>query len=112
MVKGRERRGENRSYKVGEGEGGPTNERRNKRGGRGNKNAKALRLHSVILLCAFFFFKSYFGRLFLTEITINIKNHGYIRDWQVKIYKNPWFVFDFTSLEFLTVFSTALLTGI
>ena len=30
---------------------------------------------------------------------------------QVKIYKNPCFVFDFTSLEFLTVFSTVIWTG-
>ena len=36
-----------------------------------------------------------FWPLFLTEITVKIKNQGYIRDQQVKIYKNPWFVFDF-----------------
>ena len=55
--------------------------------------------------------KQNFWPLFLTEITVKIKNHGYIRDQQVKIYKNQWFVFDFTSLEFLTVFSTAIWTG-
>ena len=49
--------------------------------------------------------------LFLTEITVKINNHRHIRDQQVKIYKNPCFVFDFTSLEFLTVFSTAVSTG-
>ena len=48
--------------------------------------------------------KSYLCPLFLTEITVKIKNQGYIRDEQVKIYKNLWFVFDFTSLEFLTFF--------
>ena len=56
---------------------------------------------------AHFIENSYVRPSFLTEI----KNHGYIRDQQVKIYKNPWFVFDFTSLEFLTVFSTAIWTG-
>ena len=45
-----------------------------------------------------------FWPLFWTEITVKIKNHGYIRGQQVEIYKNQWFVFDFTSLEFLTVF--------
>ena len=40
-----------------------------------------------------------------------ITNHANIRDQQVKIYKNPCFVFDFTSLDFLTVFPTAILTG-
>ena len=38
-------------------------------------------------------------------------NYGYFRDQQVKIYKNPCFVFDFTTLEFLTFFSTAIWTG-
>ena len=64
---------------------------------------------------AHFIEKSYFRPLFpleiTTEITVKIKNHGHIRDQQVKIYKNPWFNFDFTSLEFLTVFSTAIWTG-
>ena len=62
-------------------------------------------------LGAYFIEKYDFWPLFLTEITVKIKNHGHIRDQQVKIYKNPWFNFDFTSLEFLTVFSTAILTG-
>ena len=58
--------------------------------------------------------KQYFWPLFLTEISVEIKNQCYIRDQQplkVKIYKNSWFVFDFTSLEFLTFFSTAIWTG-
>ena len=48
--------------------------------------------------------KYYFWPLFLTEITVKSKNHGYIRNQQAKIYKKPWFVFDFTSLKVLTVF--------
>ena len=43
------------------------------------------------------------------EITVKTTNHAHIRDQQVKIYKNPCFDFDFTSLEFLTIFSTAIL---
>ena len=31
-------------------------------------------------------------------------NHAHIRDQRVKIFKNPCFVFDFTSLDFLTFF--------
>ena len=46
--------------------------------------------------------------LFLTELTVKTTNHAHIRDQQVKIYKNPCFVFDFTLVEFLTVFSTAV----
>ena len=46
-----------------------------------NKNAKALKLHSVILLCLFSF-----DRSFLTEIMVKTLNHGHIRDQQVKIY--------------------------
>ena len=64
-----------------------------------NKNAKALRLHSVILLLNFSF-----NRYFVTEITVKTTNHAHTCDQQVKIYKNPWFNFDFTSLEFLTGF--------
>ena len=52
-----------------------------------------------------------FWPLFLTEITVKSPNHAHIRDQQVKIYKNPCFVFDFTSLDFLTVFPTVILTG-
>ena len=52
-----------------------------------------------------------FWPLFLTEITVKSTNHAHIRDQQVKIYKNPCFVFDFTSLGFLTVFPTVILTG-
>ena len=66
---------------------------------------------TTVALDAHFIEKYYFWPLFLTEITVKIKNHGHIRDQQVKIYKNPWFNFDFTSLEFLTVFSTAIWTG-
>ena len=44
-------------------------------------------------------------------MTVKSTNNAHIRDQQVKIYKNPWFVFDFTSLDFLTVFPTAILTG-
>ena len=71
-----------------------------------NKNAKALTLHSVILLK-----NPIFDRYFSTEIMVKTTNHAHIRDQRVKIYKNPCFVFDFTSLEFLTFFSTAILTG-
>ena len=71
-----------------------------------NKNAKALILHSVILLK-----NPIFDRYFSTEIMVKTTNHAHIRDQRVKIYKNPCFVFDFTSLEFLTVFQTAILTG-
>ena len=46
------------------------------------------------------------------EITVKTTNHGHIRDQQVKVYKNSCFVFNFTSFEFLTVFSTAVLTGV
>ena len=49
---------------------------------------------------AHFIENSYFLPLFLTEITVKIKNRGYICDQEVKIYKNPCFVFNFTSLEF------------
>ena len=42
---------------------------------------------------------------------VKITNHAYIRDQQVKIYKNQCFLFKFTSFEFLTVFSTAVFTG-
>ena len=52
-----------------------------------------------------------FSSLFLIEITAKTTNHGLIRGQEVKIYKNPCFVFYFTSLEFLTVFSYAILTG-
>ena len=52
-----------------------------------------------------------FWPLFLTEITVKSTNHAHIRDQQVKIYKNPCFVFDFTSLDFLTVFPTVIFTG-
>ena len=52
-----------------------------------------------------------FWPLFLTEITVKSTNHAHIRDQQVEIYKNPCFVFDFTSLAFLTVFPTVNLTG-
>ena len=38
-------------------------------------------------------------------------NHAHIRVQQVKIYKNTCFVFDFTLVDFLTVFPTAILTG-
>ena len=56
-----------------------------------NKNAKALKLHSVILLCPLSF-----DDLFLTEFMVKITNHAHIRDQQVKIYKNQCFVFKFT----------------
>ena len=52
-----------------------------------------------------------FNRCIKQKITAKTTNHTHIRDQQVKIYKNPYFVFDFTSIEFLTVFSTAILTG-
>ena len=39
------------------------------------------------------------------------KNHAEIRDQQAKVYKNPCFVFNSTLFEFLTAFSTAILTG-
>ena len=48
--------------------------------------------------------------LFLTEIRVKFKNHRYIHDQQVKIYKNLYFVFDLTVLEFFKVTSTAVLT--
>ena len=51
-----------------------------------------------------------FWPLFSTEITVKTTNHGHIRDQRVKIYKNPSFVLNYTSLEFLTVFSTAIST--
>ena len=53
-----------------------------------------------------------FWPLFLTEITVKSTNHEDIRDQQAKIYKNPCFVFDFTSLDFLTGFPTVILTGV
>jgi len=70
-----------------------------------NKNAKALTLHSVILLCLLSFDID-----LLTEIMVKTSNYGHIRDQQVKIYKNSCFVLNFTFFEFLTVFSTAVLT--
>ena len=39
-----------------------------------------------------------FWRSFLTEITVKSTKHAHIRDQRVKIYKNPCFVFNFTSL--------------
>ena len=36
----------------------------------------------------------------LTKITVKTTNHAHIRDQRVKIFMNPCFVFDFTSLEF------------
>ena len=51
-----------------------------------------------------FYWKILLWPLFLTEITVKFKNHGYIRNQQAKIYKKPWFVFDFTSPKVLTVF--------
>ena len=65
-----------------------------------------LTLHLVILLK-----NPFCDRYFLTELTAKTTNHGHIRDQRVKIYKNPRFVFDFTLFEFLTAFSTAILTG-
>ena len=70
-----------------------------------NKNAKALQLHSVILLCPISF------DIFCTEIMFRITNHTHIRDQQVKTYEKRCFVFKFTSFEFLTVLLTAVLTG-
>ena len=59
----------------------------------------------------FLLFPLSFDQFFLTKMTVKTTNHGHIRDQQVKIYKNPCFVFDFTSLDFLTVFPTVILTG-
>ena len=51
-----------------------------------------------------------FWPLFSTEITVKTTNHGHIRDQRVKIYKNPSVVLSYTSLKFLTGFSTAIST--
>ena len=42
--------------------------------------------------------------LFITELTVKTTNHAHFRDQQLKNYKNPFFVSNSTSLEFLTVF--------
>ena len=51
------------------------------------------------------------NRYFFMEITVKTTNHGHIRDQKVTLSKNSCFVFNFMSFEFLTVFSTAILTG-
>ena len=80
---------------------------------RQNKNAKALKIHSVILLiilrlCTVFapFFPTVkltpaiFKRSFLVKYT----KYAYIHAQRVEISKNQHFVFGFTSFLFLTVF--------
>ena len=45
-----------------------------------------------------------------TEILVKTTNHANIRVWQVKVYKNWSFVLSFASIQFLTAFSTVILT--
>ena len=68
-------------------------------------------LMKIVTVSVQFMVFAKFWPLFLTEITVKSTNHAHIRDQQVEIYKNPCFVFDFTSLDFLTVFPTVNLTG-
>ena len=49
-------------------------------------------------------------RFLLTERMVKILNHAHIRYQRVKIYKNQCFVFNSTLFEFVTAFSTAILT--
>ena len=42
----------------------------------------------IVAVSMQFMVSTNFWPLFLTEITVKIKNYGYIRDQQVKIYKN------------------------
>ena len=71
---------------------------------KGNKNAKALKLHSAILLCPFSY-DYYFLRS--KQQTIDI----FVISGSKSINKNLCFVFNSTLFEFLTFFSTAILTG-
>ena len=64
-----------------------------------NKNAKALRVHSVILLLP-----SRQKTLFNGLVLVKCAKYAYIRVQRVKINKNRHFVFGFTSLPVLTVF--------
>ena len=64
-----------------------------------NKNAKALRVHSVILLWSYRLFR-YFNGQFLVKST----KYAYIRVQRVKIIQNRYFDFGLTLLPVLTVF--------
>ena len=59
-----------------------------------------------LLFSIFLKFDRYFNGRFLVKCTI----YAYIRVQRVKISKNRHFVFEFTSLPVLTVFSTVILT--
>ena len=73
-----------------------------------NKNAKALKIHSVILLSILTVQQTtaIFKRSFLVKFT----KYAYIHAQRVEISQNWYFVFEFTSLPVLTVFSTVIST--
>ena len=81
-----------------------------------NKNAKALKIHSVILLitlrlCNLFPTVKLTIAIFKRSFLVKYTKYAYIHAQQVEISKNRHFVFGFTSLLFLTFFSTVILTG-
>ena len=81
-----------------------------------NKNAKALKIHSVILLiilrlCTFLLTVKLTMAIFKRSFLVKYTKYSYIHAQRVQINQNRQFVFGFTSLPVLTFFSTVILTG-